>query len=416
MVCESCIGKDKIISELRKEIEELKSQMKEVKEMIFKPARKSGKRKKKAGPKKGHKPCNRPIPDKIHNKVSPELDKCPDCGGPLSEPVRSRKRYVEDIRPPEPFNTEYDIPYYYCKCCKKQFSPKPADAIPKCRLGIKLMLLVVFLRYGMLLPFGKVAKQLEIIYGISVSEGFLVDSMTRFREFAGPEFDKIGNEVRNLSKVHADETGWRVNGKKYWLWDFIGEKHSLLIIDKSRGSRVLRENLGEKKGRIVNCDCYSAYDKFGGRQQKCWSHLLRNSKNLGNDGGIIHLKLRKMYKKAKLHAGKGTAPKIKRELEDRIEKLALIPLEGKKGRAFVKTVTKHKENLFRFMVEGVDATNNAAERGLRQSVVMRKITGGNRSMKGAVNHSVIMSVMGTWEKQGLDFFDQGMEIMKRNLP
>lgn len=388
--------------------------MKEIREMIFKPSRKD-KRRNRLGPPKGHQAHNRPIPDKIHNKVTLTLDKCPDCGNELSESVRSRKRYVEDIRPPEPFNTEYDIPYYYCRFCKKQVSPKPADVIPKCRFGIKLMLLVVFLRYGMLLPFGKISKQLEIIYGISISDGFLVDSMTRFRIFAGPEFEKIKNEVRELYKVHADETSWRINGKKYWLWDFIGKKHSLLIIDKGRGSRVLQENLGEKKDRIINCDCYSAYDKFGGDQQKCWSHLLRNSKNIGSDGGIIHLKIKKMYKIAKLHEGKETASKIKTELEGQIEKLRLIPLEGKKGKAFVKTIIKHKENLFRFMVEDVDATNNAAERGLRQSVVMRKITGGNRSMKGAENHSVIMSVMGTWEKQGLDFFDQGMEVMKQSL-
>jgi len=46
---------------------------------------------------------------------------------------------------------------------------------------------------------------------------------------------------------------------------------------------------------------------------------------------------------------------------------------------------------------------------------MRKITGGNRSEKGARNHEVIMSVMGTWKKQGLDFFEEGTGILQGGL-
>ncbi len=66
--------------------------------------------------------------------------------------------------------------------------------------------------------------------------------------------------------------------------------------------------------------------------------------------------------------------------------------------------------------DDVDCTNNAAERDLRPSVVMRKITGGNRSAKGARNHEVIMSVMQTWNKQGIDYMDESMKLIKAQLP
>ena len=73
----------------------------------------------------------------------------------------------------------------------------------------------------------------------------------------------------------------------------------------------------------------------------------------------------------------------------------------------------YRDQWFTFVEnKGIDSTNNAAERGLRPSVVMRKITGGNRAPKGARNHEVIMSVMGTWNKQDKDFFDEGLKALQ----
>lgn len=288
---------------LKKYNEQLEGQIKEIKSYIWKPKRQAT-RPKKIGPPENHKPHNRPIPKKIHRKQRLSLVKCPDCGKELSKPVRTRKRYVEDIRPPEPMNTEYEIPYYYCKNCKKQVSPKPADVIPKCRFGISLMLLITFLRYAMLLPLNKIARELEVVYGIEMSEGCIVDSITRFAGYLGPEFENIKQEVKELAVVHMDETGWRINGENTWLWDFITKRHALFAIDKNRSSDVPKKILGNNPDRIAVCDCYSAYDKFGGKQQKCWVHILRNSKKFGKEGGILHYKLKSIYRKAKRYAGR----------------------------------------------------------------------------------------------------------------
>jgi len=40
------------------------------------------------------------------------------------------------------------------------------------------------------------------------------------------------------------------------------------------------------------------------------------------------------------------------------------------------------------------------------------ITGGNRSPTGAHNHEVMMSVMGTWDKQDKDFFEEGLKALQ----
>jgi len=417
MTCQSCVEKDKIISEMKKRMglleeknREMGEQLKEIKSYIWKSNQRTGEPRK-LGPPANHEPHNRPPPKQIHREVKLSLGECPCCGGKLSAPVRRRKRYVEDIRPPEPFNTEYEIPYYWCRRCRKQVSPKPADVIPKCRFGIRLMLLAAFMRYGLLLPFNKMAKEFEIVYGIRTSEGCLVDSLTRFAGYLGPEFEKIKTEVRRLAVVNTDETGWRVNGKNVWLWDFITDKHELLVIDRSRGSDVPKSVLGDNPDRTTVCDCYRTYDKLGGRQQKCWSHLLGYTKKLdGPEGTLLHARLKRIHELAKTGAFSAE------ELLRRIDELKSMGFGDVKCVKMLNRLDKHRQSLFRFVDDpNVPDTNNAAERGLRRSVVMRKITGGNRSWKGADNHQVIMSVMQTWEKQDVDFFDKGMDIIRENL-
>ena len=135
MTCDSCLEKDKIISELvkrlegqNKRIEKLEERIQELSSWIWKPQKSNTP--KKQGAKQNHEPHNRPPPDEIHEKKELSLSNCPDCGNSLPEkPVRTRKRYVEDIRPPEPINTEYTVPHYWCTHCNKQVSPKPAGPV-----------------------------------------------------------------------------------------------------------------------------------------------------------------------------------------------------------------------------------------------------------------------------------------------
>lgn len=417
MTCESCEAIFRENRELKERIrrleeqnKELAGQLREIKSYIWKPNSQAAEPRK-PGPPMGHGPHNRPVPKQIYRTVKLSLDKCPGCGGGLSAPVRTRKRYVEDIRPPEPLNTEYGIPYYWCTHCEKQVSPRPAGVIPRCRFGTRLMLFVTFLRYGMLLPYNKIARELKVVYGMSVSEGCLVDSVSRFAEYAGPEFGRIKDGARELALVHMDWTGWRKDGKTVWLWDFIGEKVSLLLIRESRGKGVIYEALGKGYGGISVSDCMPPARHLPWRQQKCWVHFLRYTRGLDSEQGrLLHARLKHVYETAR--SGRASVD----ELLDMVDCLDAAGFTEKRCLSMLKRLDKYRDSLFTFVeCPHVSDNNNAAERGLRQSVVMRKITGGNRSDKGVKNHEVIMSVMQTWEKQGHDFFEKGMEIVSENL-
>ena len=417
MTCKSCLEKDRIISELQEHIKQLEDknrqleeQVKEIKSWIWKPKQQTNKPKK-LGPPKNHESNNRPIPDKIHRRIKLAMHKCPECGHKLSKPVRTRKRYVEDIRPPEPMNTEYQIPYYWCKHCRKQVTPKPADAIPNCRFGIKLMLLITFFRYGISLPLNKMAKLLSTCYGISVSEGCLVDSITRFAEYAGPEFEQIKQDIRETTSTHIDTTSWRINGQNKVLWDFISEEYMLLLVRDTKAQGIVYQTLGTDYKGISITDCASEYQYLGWKQQKCWVHLLRATRKLESIAGKkLHNRLKRLLELAK------SSKVSKKALLSRLDRITRTKTKDEKCANIIKRLVKYRDSWFTFVDnKHVSYNNNAAERGLRPSVVMRKITGGNRSDKGARNHEVVMSVMGTWDKQGKDFLEYGMEYMANRL-
>jgi len=399
---------------LKLKLEELEQQIKDTNKTVrslFYKQDKENSEPKKLGPPENHEPHNRQMPTLIHRRHTLELHQCPDCGHKLGKPVRTRKRYVEDIKEPEPFNTEYEIPYYWCTECGRQVTVKPADVIPKCRFGIKIMLIATFLRYGLSLPYNKIAKEMAMLCGIAISEGCLVDSIAKFAAFAGPQFEEIKRKVRGLPHVHTDWTGWREAGKNTTLWDFVDDEYSLLIIrhDQSRG--MINEVLGEDYDGIVISDCMPATAKLKCRQQKCWVHFLRHARNIDSEQGELLLaRLKRIYELAK--SGKHS-PK---HLLGLIDSLNDVGFTEKKCGKVLKMLQKYRDSLFTFVDNpSISDNNNAAERGLRPSVVMRKITGGNRSTKGSHCHEVIMSVMNTWDKQHKDFFAEGAKMVQEEL-
>jgi len=401
---------NKKINILEKHIQNLEERIQELGSWIWKPQKTN--RPNKLGSKKNHKPHNRPIPDTIHEKKDLSLACCPDCNNRLSKSVRTRQRFVEDILPPKPHNTEYTIPYYWCTQCRKQVSPKPVGIIPKCRLGMRLMLYVTFLKYGMLLPYNKISTLLKQCCSISVSEGYLVDSITKFADYLGPEFEQIKQEIKNTKAVNIDETSWRTSGKNKVLWDFISEQYMLLLIKETKAQGIVWNVLGREYSGVVTSDSAKQYHTLGYTQQKCWAHVLRKSRKFDSEEGkSLHTILKALHR---LGVNKDISVD---ELLKGLDSVYSVQYKDEKCIKLAKWLKTYRNEWFTFVEhEGIESTNNAAERGLRPSVVMRKITGGNRTPKGAHNHEVIMSVMGTWKKQDKDFFDEGLKTLQSNLP
>lgn len=360
------------------------------------------------GQKKGHKPYFRKIPERIDFILPLEIEVCPDCGTKLSETQEIRKRVIIDIPlTSQTINTQYDIHRKYCKTCDKIIEPEVPNALPNCPFGLNLMLFIVYLKMGMALPYNKIQQLLMTMYNLHISEGGLVNILFQIKEEFGDYYQTLEKKMRRIKAKHADESGWRIGGINHNIWLFISEEIALYKIRKSRGSEVPEQVLGKQKNKTIVCDGFSVYNKLrtlaGCFIQLCWFHILKNSrkhkKNYPEEAAFIHEKLKEIYALAKSYGHQATTEQVEK-LKDEIRWLAYPRYKHKEVRGFINTLQERLDDLFRFTQNKyIDGDNNLAERGLRKAVIIRKISNGNRSDKGAEILETLLSVVETAKLQ-----------------
>ena len=390
---------------LKKRIEELESLAKEkskpsfVKEDVRSYHHKTGQ-------KEGHEGVSRETPEKIDEVKKWDLKECPDCGTKLSKIQRKRKRYITDVEI-KTKNTENIICGRYCKTCDKIVEPKVTDALPNARFGLKLMLFVLTLKLDSRVPSKKIVSILDSIFQIKISDGEIYRILKQLKTAFGDYYQELEKKIKEALVKNIDETSWRINGKNYWLWNFINKEVALYIVDKKRGSEVPMKTLGNQEGKTIVSDRFSAYNELVKKshceQQICWSHILRNSKDLAEhyrEAKYIHKRLKYIYEKAKNEE--------KKELLLRwIDLISSRSYRSSEVYKFVKSICRnHRDDLFRFVDNPeIDSTNNRAERGLRHAVVIRKISNGSRSKDGAEVTANLLSVLQTAKLQSNNYID-----------
>ncbi len=405
---------------LKEENEQLQAQLKGHSPLVVKPPRTG--EPKKPGRKQGHPGSARPIPSKVDEEQELTLDRCPDCGSPLSGPQEERVRYVEDLLPPRLHvtRTRYRIKRYWCPHCRKLVERKPSDVLPGPQLGIRAMSYVVYLREELRLPVNLVQRYLERA-GLKVSSGEIEGICTAVAEHLRPIYEGYLRELQEGEAANLDETGMRIEGENHWLWagatkDPEQEQETVLFHhDERRSSAVAEELLGEEFDGVVGCDFFNAYNPLSGRKQRCWAHLLRETSKLkerGEEGSYLHQRLKGLWERASswVEHQQGRAPPALREWlaqrwEGELLRLSRRDWQDSGCRRIAKRLAKHWGELFTFVRHpGVEGTNNSVERALRPYVVKRKISGGHRSWAGARKHAILMSVLETCRRRGEDFW------------
>src|SRR5271155_5881435 len=188
-----------------------------------KPA--ASRRKKKPGAKPGHAGSRRKTPEKIDERVEHRLEACPCCGGELQRCRRTRTRIIEDI-PQEitPVVTEHTIHRDYCPSCKKHVEPVVPDAMPNATLGHHVVALSSWFHYGLGVTISQTMDILAQHVHTRVTAGGLVDGWQRLAEALEPWYAQIAEQAKASAVLHADETGWRVDGQTHWLWCFCNHR------------------------------------------------------------------------------------------------------------------------------------------------------------------------------------------------
>ena len=398
------------IKKVEKEFEEFKAKHKVTvdnlkKAMNIKPN--SNKKPKPLGAPKGHKGYWRHIPERIDYVKALIPKKCPHCATRLTGDTQEvRSRHVTRIKlTSKAQTTRYDIHRKYCPKCKKLVELEVPNVLPYARFCLNIMLLVMYLKLGLRLPGGKIIDYLWTFHNIKMCESEIVVILRQLAREFGDYYVHLEKIVKLARVKHTDTTSWRVDGKNYFAWVFIACGVVLYKIRKRNNSKVALTVFGKKQeGMTLVIDRYSALralaEKAGFLLQFCWPHILDDSKklakNFGAEGKYVHRKLKEIYALAKGLEHKGTLEHVE-QLKGEILQLTLRHYKHLTVWKFVKNLYyRDVENLFRFVTDPeVDPTNNISERQLRELVIIRKISNGSRSPRGANATAMLLSVIQT---------------------
>ncbi len=253
--------------------------------------------------------------------------------------------------------------------------------------------------------------------GLSVSPGAISHQVQRVADWFDGDFEKLMIELRCAKYVHADETGWRTNGKNGYLWAFTSPTQTVYHVDKSRGGKVIGKLLGKAFGGTLISDFYSAYSRMDCKKQKCLVHLLRELTESAEKfpafaAGSFFTDSRRLIKQMLRLKGEWDKlsdeqyiPRIGR-LEARLEALATAQHDEPNAKRIAKRMHKYQKELTAFLWEkDLDGTNNAAERAIRPAVVARKISGGSRSKNGAEAWATLASLLRSASQQGKNLLE-----------
>ena len=373
-------------------------------------------RRKKRGAQPGHPGSARPRPTRIDRTETHQLPACPHCGGRLHRTGQARTRIIEDI--PDDLKAEaveHTIHRDWCSSCHKQVEPKVPDALPQCTLGNRTLALAAWLYYGLAVTVSQIVEVFNRHLQLPLTPGGLMQMWHRLADVLEPWYEQIRRCCLDAGVLHADETGWRVEGRTWWLWCFSHADATYYQLDRSRGHPALDKFFaGEFDGVLVS-DFWAAYDAVGRLHQKCWPHLLRELKEVeagpeaGGDWADFAKRLRRLYGDAiRLTAARGqlTADAYDlrhAKLQARMLDLALAEWTNPHARRLAKRLAKYGEYLLTFVeFANVPADNNQAEREIRPAVLMRKASYGNQSERGADTRAVLMTVYRTLKRRGHD--------------
>lgn len=371
-------------------------------------------RSKTPGAKAGHPGRRRPKPDRIDRRQTHRLKQCPACGGALKRTTQTRQRYTEDF--PDDLTaqvTEHTIHRDWCPQCAKAVEPVVPDALPRATLGNRILVLSAWLHYGLGNTLSQIIEVFNHHLQIPLTGGGLIQMWYRLQAILYAWYEQIQAQALTSAALHADETGWRVNGKTHWLWCFSTVNLTYYMIDRSRGSPTLMKFFQDEFNGVLISDFWGAYNAVVCRKrQKCLVHLLRDLEQVESykptdrDWPAFAKKLRRLVRDAIRLWHREAIPAAefasrRARLDRRLEELIEAPWQHREATRLVKRLRRHRDELFTFLDEpGVPYDNNHAERAIRPAVVIRKNSYNNRSQTGADAQAVLMSIYRTLKQRG----------------
>jgi len=345
--------------------------------------------------------------------IKPEV--CTSCQARLSgdDPTPWRHQVME-LPPIEPIVTEYRWHQLFCAACGEVTRAPWPTGVPSGTYGPRVQATVALYTGAYRLSKRTTQQMMDEGFGVPMSVGTIGPLEQATTAAVAAPVEEARRYVHEQAVAHLDETSWRQGDKRAWLWVAVTSWVTVFVVRMSRGGHVARELLGETFSGILVTDRYSAYNWYPVRwRQLCWAHLLRDVEAMrGRDGrseeigDALLAQAHRMFTwwhrvrqgTLKRSTFRSDMTPLRREVERLLEagRESGIP----KTAGTCRDILKRREALWTFVqVEGVEPTNNTAERSIRPGVLWRKGSGGTQSAKGSRFVESMLTVVSTLKQQ-----------------
>lgn len=382
------------------------------------PAAASGR---KRGGQPGHGRHSRALvpPERVRQVLVCKPPACRRCGldlhGDDPEPLRHQ---VAEVPPTEPVVDEYRLHRLVCLHCGTSTCAALPPGVPAGAFGPRLRAILGVLAGAYRLGKRPIRRLASDLLGLSISTGMISRLERRAAAELEAPVEELRRYVRRADSAHIDETSWKQGRGKAWLWVAATRPVAVFAIAASRGAEVARDLLGTDRRKVVVSDRFKSYGWIK-RRQFCWAHLDRDFQAMVDRGGESAETGRRLLGHSERLFGwwhrvrDGTMARA--TLQSNVAMLRFSfrdDLRRGESCSCAKTAATCREllsgetHLWTFVrVEGVEPTNNDAERALRHGVIYRKTSGGTDSEAGSRFVERMLTVVATCRRQGVDVLD-----------
>jgi transposase len=360
-------------------------------------------------------------PEQLRSATDCKPRSCRGCGGALHgadpEPLIHQ---VAELPKIEPIVDEYRLHRLTCPDCGTTTCAPLPEGAPAGGYGPYLQAVLATWAGAYRLSKRKIQQLAGDLFGLSISTGMISKLERQSAEALEAPYNELAAAVHTAEVVHADETSWREDKGKAWLWATVAGLITVFTIARNRDARVARAVLGTQPGWVVVSDRWSAYDWIAptGRQI-CWAHLRRDFPAMIDRGGaaepigkkLLRLSSRLFRWWHRLEAERvdwrhfrTAMTRLRREVKAALDEG--VRCDCPRTRGTCAEIRRVEEGLWAFArAPGVPPENNAAERAERHAVIWRRISGGTDSARGSRFVERMLTVVATCRQQGRSVLD-----------
>lgn len=373
-------------------------------------------------------------PAHIDETISVPLpETCPDCGGVVEE-IRIADQIQEDLPVVRPYVRRFRVPIGCCCDCGRRVQGRhplqTSDALgaASTHLGPHAVALIVLLNKHLGLSHGKIAMLLRDWFGLHVQPSGVTHALHRAARQAAPTYAALREQIRGSPVVSPDETSWKVGGRLWWLWVFATARTVVYAIQSGRGFDDAAAVLGAEFAGVLVRDGWAPYRQFDqAAHQTCLAHLIRRCREIAEahprttwPRHVQAVLQDALDVRDRLAAGEISthgAAVARGHLMSRLLDLLADPGTVPDCHRLAAHLTTELPAVFGFLCEPtLDATNWRAEQAIRPMVVNRKVSGGNRSERGAETQEILSSVVQTARLRDLDPRDVLVDLLRSPQP